>query len=109
MTVLIHRRLRIQQKRDEIRDLLWRKSAVVPEARHQRARVLRLRVVDLVVHGLDGTRLQRVRPADRAAARRRSRLRGAEGIRDASFVEGEMAGQQDNPDPHSINNQAGPY
>ena len=47
LTLLIHRRLRIHQQRDDVLDLLLVQDAVVSEARHVRARRVRLRVVDL--------------------------------------------------------------
>src|SRR5260221_13084561 len=49
---LIDGRLRIHQQGDDVLDLLLGEDAVVPEARHVRARRERVRVVDLAVRVL---------------------------------------------------------
>src|SRR3989441_7909072 len=47
--LLIHRRGRVEQQSDEILDLLLRERAGIAQARHLRAEVVRLRVIDLAV------------------------------------------------------------
>ena len=73
--LLVHRRLRVEQQRGHMLDLLFGEDAVVAEARHAGAGGVGLRVVDLAV----GVFLDRLRGAAQLAVADQRRADGAEG------------------------------